>query len=78
MKCLLSSAEVPVAGEPLVALRAGLPQLVHRLARSVAALGVVADHQLLVSQERSNLLLNRLGGYWVHLNLKVKDVKGTL
>ena len=58
MKCLLSSAEVPVAGEPLLTLRAGLPQLVHRLARSVAALGVVADHQLLVCQERSNLLLN--------------------
>ena len=78
MECLLSSAEVPVAGEALVALRAGLPQLVHSLARSVAALGVVADHQLLVRQERSNLLLYRIGVYWVHLNLKVKDVKGTL
>ena len=63
MKCLLSSAEVPVTEEPLLALRAGLPQLVHRLARSVPALGVVADHQLLVCQERSNLLLDRIGAY---------------
>ena len=53
----LLDTQITLACVTIVTLRTSCSDLVHGFPGSVASLGIVTDHQRLVSQEGSNLLL---------------------
>ena len=53
----LLDTQITLACVTIVTLRTSCSDLVHGFAGSVASLGIVTNHQRLVSQEGSNLLL---------------------